>query len=135
MADLDPLPQVDADSEPWWEATRQQQLLVQRCSACGQYQHYPRYLCTRCGSTHLEFVRASGHGRVYSFTVVHRPPSPAFRPPYLVALVRLQEGPILLTNIVECPPDGVRCEMLVEVSWIRLVDGRHLPVFKPTGGE
>jgi len=132
MLEPDALPEINPDTKAWWEATRQRHLLVQRCHTCGRCQHYPRYLCTRCGSTHLEFVPASGHGRVYSFTVVHRPPSPAFKAPYIVALVRLEEGPLLLTNIVDCPPGAVRCEMLVKVSWTKLADGRHLPVFKPT---
>jgi uncharacterized OB-fold protein len=85
----------------------------------------------QCGSTDLEFVDASGQGEVYSHTTVHRSPLPDVEVPYVVALVRLDEGPVLLTNIVDCPPDDVRCDMRVEVSWRALSDGRNLPVFRP----
>jgi uncharacterized OB-fold protein len=130
--ELDLLPEVNSDTEPWWAATRECRLLVQRCRACGRFQHYPRYLCVHCSSTDLEFVDASGSGRVYSFTVVHRAPSTAFKTPYVVALVRLAEGPLLLTNIVGPAPGEVRCDMAVTVAWTPLSDGRNLPVFKPS---
>ena len=123
--------ELDADSEAWWEATRERRLLVQRCERCGQHQHYPRMLCLACGRTDLSFVEASGKGTVYSFTIVHRPPSASFVPPYVIALVRLAESPLLLTRIVDCEPELVACDLPVEVRWQRLEDGRHLPVFTP----
>lgn len=121
----------DSQTQAWWDATRESRLLVQRCRACGHNQHYPRPLCTECGSTNLEDIEASGRGSVYSFTVVHRAPHPAFTPPYVVALVRLEEGPVLLTNIVGCEPDDVGCDMRVAVTWETLPDGRRLPLFTP----
>ena len=121
--------ELDADSDAWWEATRERRLLVQRCERCGHHQHYPRMLCVACGRTDLSFVEASGKGTVYSFTVVDRPPSADFVPPYVIALVRLAEGPVLLTRIVDCEPALVACDLPVEVRWQRLEDGRHLPVF------
>jgi uncharacterized OB-fold protein len=88
-------------------------------------------VCIECGSTDFDFVDASGRGTVYSHTTVHRAPGPGIEVPYVVALVRLAEGPVLLTHIVDCPPDEVRCDMPVEVAWRALSDGRNLPVFKP----
>jgi hypothetical protein len=129
-----PLPLVTPETEPWWEATRAGRLLVQRCEACGHHQHYPRALCTRCHATRLGFVEASGRGTVYSFTVIHRAPAPAFTPPYVVALVRLAEGPVLLTHVVGCPPEAVRCDQPVRLAWEDLPDGRRLPVFTPAAG-
>jgi uncharacterized OB-fold protein len=126
-----PLPPVTPDTAGWWAATRDRRLLVQRCRACGNRQHYPRDLCLRCAGTDLELTPTSGRGSVYSFTVVHRPPHPAFVPPYVVALVRLDDGPQLLTNVVGAEPDEVRCGMAVVVAWEPLDDGRHLPVFTP----
>ena len=81
------LPPITSETAPWWEATREQRLLVQRCEACGHHQHYPRAICTACASTRLDFVEAIGGATVYSHTTVHRAPSPEFTPPYVVALV------------------------------------------------
>jgi hypothetical protein len=128
-----PVAQADAVTAPWWDATRERRLLVQRCRSCGHLQHYPRDICSACGALDPELVDASGHATVYSFTIVNRAPGPAFEPPYVVALVRLEEGPVLLTNIVGCPPEDVRCDMAVTVTWEDLPDGRRLPMFTPMG--
>ena len=129
--EVEHLPETNSDTEPWWAATREERLVLQHCRACAHLQHYPRSLCTRCASTDLDFVDASGRGKVYSHTAVFRAPSAETRVPYVVALVRLDEGPVLLTNVVDCPPDEVRCDMAVEVAWRPLRDGRNLPVFRP----
>jgi uncharacterized OB-fold protein len=125
------LPEINSDTEPWWNATRERRLVLQHCRTSGHLQHYPRSLCVECGSTDLDYVDASGRGTVYSHTTVHRAPVAGLEVPYVVALVRLDEGPVLLTNIVDCPPDDVRCDMSVEVAWRPLADGRNLPVFRP----
>ncbi|WP_329519467.1 Zn-ribbon domain-containing OB-fold protein [Spirillospora sp. NBC_01491] len=114
--------------DEWWAATADRRLTVQRCRACGHAQHYPRELCTGCGGTDLEFTEVSGHGTVDSFTVVHRAPSPAFQAPYVLARVRLAEGPILLTHLTG--PGPWACDEPVRVGWRPLPDGRHLPVFE-----
>lgn len=80
-----------------------------------------------CWSTELEFAEAAGRGTVYSHTTVQRAPSPAFEPPYVIALVRLAEGPVLLTAITG---PAVECDDRVIVDWRPLPDGRHLPVFR-----
>jgi uncharacterized protein len=127
-------PLVDGATQGWWDATRERRLVVQRCEACGHHQHYPRPLCLACSSTEVAFVDAVGTGHVHSFTVVHRAPTDDFTPPYVVALVRLAEGPVLMSNIVGCDPEEVRCEMPVRVDWRALDDGRHLPVFQAVDG-
>jgi len=120
MAGLDPIDQ-------WWEGTREGRLLVQQCTACGHHQHYPRHLCTRCGGTDgLAMVAASGRATVWSFTVVHRAPSDEVQAPYTVALVRLSEGPVMLTWLDF--PDPV-CDEPVEVSWGPMEGTRQRPVF------
>lgn len=135
MSEPRPVAAADAVTQPWWDATAEGRFVVQRCAACGRHQHYPRALCTSCGSTQgLGFVEAAGRGAVYSHTTVRRAPHPAFEPPYVVALVRLEEGPVLLTNIVGCAPEEVRCEMPVRVIWEDLPDGRKLPLFEPVEG-
>ncbi len=86
-----PLPVVDEESRPYWEAARAHRLALQRCSACGRHVFYARALCPHCHREALEWVPAAGTGVVYSFTVVHRPASEAFadRVPYVVALIDL----------------------------------------------
>ena len=132
--ELPELPPVDGVTQPWWDATRERRLLVQRCQGCEHLQHYPRALCTSCGGTSLGWVDAAGRGTIDSFTVVHRG-LPGFEAPYVVARVRLAEGVLLLTNIVDLD-DGtrasLRCDQPVTLTWRALADGRHLPVFAPS---
>lgn len=130
-----PLPAVNSDTEGWWEGTRHGRLLLQRCRRCGQFQHYPRPFCLLCHGVDLDFEDSSGRGVIHSFSVVHRSPDPdLFETPYVVALVRMEEGPIMFTSIVDYQPDDLRCDQSVEVTWRPLSDGRQLPVFKPTKG-
>ncbi|WP_433413049.1 Zn-ribbon domain-containing OB-fold protein [Microtetraspora malaysiensis] len=119
----------DEVTEGFWAATRERRLVIQSCRACGRRQHYPRWLCTACGGAELEFLPVSGLGVVDSFTVVHRAPAPGLAPPYVVARVRLAEGPVMLTNLVG--DADWACDLPVRVDWRPLPDGRHLPVFRP----
>lgn len=121
-------------SEPFWAATRAKQLLVQRCDDCGIAVWYPRDRCSACLGASLRWTPASGRGVVYTFNVMHGPGNPmmADEAPFVLALVDLDEGYRVATNIVNCDPHDVRCAMPVEVAWdVSLSDGRHLPVFQP----
>ncbi|GIF26092.1 putative OB-fold protein [Actinoplanes tereljensis] len=109
--------------ETWWEATRDQLLLLQFCPACRRYQHYPRFVCTGCGGHDLEFRAAAGTGVIGSFTVVHRAETP-----YILGRVRLTEGPVLLTHLVDLPDP--HCDLPVRLAWRAQPGGRHLPVFR-----
>lgn len=121
-------PLVVAATALWWDATRQRRLVLQHCRLCNRVQHYPRTVCLGCKGTDLDFTPASGRGMVHSYSVVHRSPDPEdYPPPYTVALVRLEEGPILFTRLVHI--EDPRCEMPVTVDWWPLDDGRNLPVF------
>jgi hypothetical protein len=123
-------------SEPFWEATRSKQLLVQRCEECGAAVWYPRERCSSCLGDQLRWTESTGDGTVYTFNVMRRPGNPmmADEVPYVLALVDLDEGYRVATNIVGCEPHEVRCGMRVEVTWdVALSDGRHLPVFRPSG--
>ncbi|MGH2828865.1 MAG: Zn-ribbon domain-containing OB-fold protein [Steroidobacteraceae bacterium] len=135
MSEPRPVAPPDSQTQAFWDATREGRLTIQRCAACSHAQHYPRMICTACGSTDLRQDDASGRGTIYSYTVVHRAPNPAFTPPYVVALVRLEEGPLLLSNIAG-DPDAARCDVPVSLVWEDLSDGRRLPLFRPAqGGE
>lgn len=129
MNESRPIAPPDHCTQEWWDATREGRFLVQRCAECGHRQHYPRNICTACGGARLTYDQATGRGTVYSHTTVRRAPHPAFDAPYVVALVRLDEGPLVLTNIV----GEARCDMPVRLVWEDLPDGRKLPLF--TGDE
>ncbi len=126
-----PLPQPTPLSRPHWEGCRQGVLRVQRCSACGAYVFIPQPVCTSCQSRALEWVESSGRGTVYSYTTVHRPPRPQFETPYVVAIVELEEGCHMLTNVVDCPPGEVGVGMPVEVTFRAITDEITLPFFRP----
>jgi uncharacterized OB-fold protein len=123
-------PMVTETTSPWWEATRERRLLVQCCSRCGERQHYPRPFCLACGGEALGWIEASGEAVVWSKTVVHRPARPGLAVPYVVALVRLAEGPVLLSRVVGPGALEVRCDEPVELDFEPLADGRALPVFR-----
>lgn len=129
-----PVPEPSPLSEPYWQAARRHELLIQSCRRCGTHIFYPRYNCTDCGSRDLEWVRPSGRGTVYSFTVARRPTHPglADRVPYVIAIVELEEGPRMTTNIVDCDPDRVAIGMPVEVTFEDSGE-ISLPMFRPTG--
>jgi uncharacterized OB-fold protein len=131
-----PLPTPDRDSEFFWESARRQELVLQQCADCQKFRFYPRSVCPHCLSDRFEWRRASGHGVVYSFTVIHRPPTPAFREqvPYVLALIDLAEGVRMMSNIVGCDPQEVAMGMPVEVTFEELTAEITLPVFKPTTG-
>lgn len=130
-------PQPSSTTEGWWNATQGQRLVVQRCEACGHHQHHPRSVCTSCGATDaLGFADAAGTGIVLSHTVIHRAPDPRLGDePYLLALVRLDEGPTLVTHVWDADldlhdRDLDLCDRRVQVSWLPIEgDPRHLPVF------
>ena len=128
-----PLPVPDAATAPYWEAARAHRLVMPKCLACGAFHFYPRTLCPHCSSARLEWTTCSGRAEVYSFTVVHRAPSPAFAAdvPYVVATVKLAEGPHLMTRIAGCAPDVVRIGMAVRVSFVEASAEITLPVFVP----
>jgi uncharacterized protein len=126
-----PLPRPTSLSRPHWDGCKQGVLRVQRCQDCGGFVFIPQPLCTHCQSEALEWVASSGRGAVYSHTVVHRPPRPAFDVPYVVAIVELEEGWHMLTNLVDVAPEDVRVGLPVEVAFRRMSDEITLPCFRP----
>ena len=134
-------PPVGAESGPFWDATREGRLLVQWCTGCERAVFYPRTFCPHCGegAGALEWRPARGRGSVYAAAVETRPEAAgaAFSggEPYCVALVDLDEGVRMMTNIVGCPPAEVHGGMEVEVTWEPLADGRQLPLFRPVRGS
>jgi uncharacterized protein len=119
---------ADPSTEPFWQSCIEHRLLVQRCGSCGTHQFYPRPFCLSCEAATLDWVEASGNGTIYSLTTVRIPVVDELKPPYFLALVDLDEGPRLLTNI-----EGERAKIgdRVTLAW-RERDGLPpLPVFRP----
>jgi hypothetical protein len=129
-----PIPVVDGDSAPFWNGCREGKLLIQRCLTCGNHLFYPRVVCPHCMSDRIEWTESSGRGKVYSFTVARVPAGEAFAEdvPYVVALVELEEGVRMMTNLTGVSPDDVRCDMPVEVVFEER-DGFAFPKFTPRG--
>lgn len=122
---------ITEDAVPFWEGCEAHELRVQRCASCGTWQFYPRYLCSTCGSLDVVFQLASGRATLWSYSVVERAIGEfADRVPYVVALARLAEGPVLMTNIVGCDPGSLTLDMPLMVRFERRL-GRTVPVFAP----
>ena len=129
-----PLPIIDPDTAPYWKAAKNHKLLLKRCSACGKAHFYPRELCPHCHADTVDWIEARGTGSIYSFTVARRPAGPAFKPdaPYVVAIIELDEGARMMTNIVGCPPDSVKIGQRVSVVFEDVTDEISLPKFTVT---
>jgi len=127
------LPVPTPETAFWWESCRQGRLLIQRCEGCGAHQFYPRANCSSCLGSDLEWCEAAGVGTVATFTVCRVPVAEAWADdlPYVVALVRLDEGPTLMTNIVACDPEAVRTGMPVEVVFETRTAHIAVPQFRP----
>ncbi len=128
-----PLPVIDGESRPFWEGARAKQLRIMRCRECRRYFFYPRELCPHCHSTAVEWVTASGRGTIYTFTIARRPAGPAFKGdvPYVVALVELEEGPRLMTNIIGIAPESVHIGQKVKAVFEDATDEVTLVKFAP----
>lgn len=133
-----PLPYITEDSRPFWEAARHHQLVLPLCGDCGKHHYYPRLACPHCGSRDISFTPVSGRGVVYAFSIQYRPQGPGWagETPYVTALIDLEEGPRMLSNLIEVEPapGAVRCGMRVEVAFDDVTPEITLPKFKPVEG-
>ncbi len=130
-----PVPGITGETKPFWDAARRGEFLIQRCDACQQYQWYPRGFCSNCWSLDIRYVRASGKGTVWTYTVTYQNRAAGFNEevPYVLALVELEEGVKVFTNIIECNPRDVQIGMPVEVTFVPATPQVHVPMFKPVG--
>ena len=128
-----PVPSPAPESVPYWEAAKQHRLELPRWNSCRRFWFPPSQSCPHCLAADFSFAPVSGRGKVFSFVTYHRVYHPAFEQevPYVVALVELEEGPRLLTNIVGIGVDKVACEMPVKVVFDDMADGVSVPKFTP----
>jgi uncharacterized protein len=128
-----PRPTVNPWAQPFWDGTREGRLMIQYCEDCDSRIFYPRVACPGCGSERLGWLQASGRGTVYSFTVVKNNAPSAFAGdvPYVVAVIRLEEGVQMLSNLVDWSEETLCCDMPVEVIFEPLDEEFVLPKFRP----
>jgi uncharacterized OB-fold protein len=126
-----PLPEITAESKPFWDACARHQLLVQTCRECGAVQYYPRGVCAACWSPDLEWTPSAGRGRVFTFTVTHRTQARGFRDelPYVLAWITLDEGVQVMSNIVGVDPATIKIGMPVHVTFDDVKEGLSIPKF------
>jgi uncharacterized protein len=136
MADK-PVPRPTPETRPYWDGARAGELRIQRCTACREHYFYPRPFCPRCGSSEVEWVTASGRASLHSYVINYRP-APGFEDdaPYAIAVVALEEGPRMMTNIVgiENTPENLVLDMPLEVTFQGRGD-QCVPVFRPAAPE
>jgi uncharacterized protein len=129
-----PLPAITPETRHFWEGTRAGELRLQKCAACNHVYFPPRPFCPQCGSPQVNVFRASGRATLHSYVIHHRP-VPGFIPPYSIAVVRLDEGPRMMTNIVGVPqtPEALCLDMPLEVVFEKVNHEISLPLFRPAG--
>jgi uncharacterized protein len=124
-----PLPHPSELSGPHWQGARDHRLMVQHCGACAAYVFPPSPVCTHCFSTDLAWEQSSGRGRIYSYTIIHRAPAPSFEVPYCAAIITLEEGWNMISNIVGSPMEVIMVGLPVRVAFMVIGDVT-LPIFR-----
>jgi uncharacterized OB-fold protein/acyl dehydratase len=126
-----PKPPRNQDNAFFWEGVDRGELLIQRCVSCRRLRHPPRPMCPNCQSLEWDSVTSSGKGEVYSFVIPHYPQVPMFEYPYVVAVIALEEGTRLISNVIDIDPGDVAIGMPVEVRFVAVDDELTLPLFAP----
>ena len=138
-----PIPRPAPESKPYWEAAAGHRFEIPRCNACARFYFPPARSCPHCLSADVGFAPASGRGKVFSFVVFDRVYHPGFEheTPYAVALIELEEGPRLISNVIGVDPEKLRCDSPVAVVFEDVAEGVAVPKFRPaepreaTGGR
>jgi uncharacterized protein len=133
MAYNKPLPKLNSDAKPFWDGCKNHELRFQQCQACGHVRWPSSIICPKCNKRETRWVIAGGHGTIYTYAVYHIAYHPGFSDdiPYVVAIVELDEGPHLLTNIINCNHQEIRCGMDVIVVWDDVTPETTVPKFRP----
>ena len=128
---LRPRPSINRDNRFWFDGAAEGKLLIQRCRECGTLRHPPGPICAACHSFHWDTLEASGRGSIYSYVINHHPPFPAFDYPLPVALIELEEGTRLVSNLTGFELDSIGVGDPVEVEFVAYDDELTLPAFHP----
>ena len=126
-----PAPLINAETKPFWDATLEGKLMLPKCTACGTVIWYPRLFCPECSGFTIDWIEATGRGTIYSYTINRRGQGEYRDQTFVLAYVELDEGPRMLTNIVDCDPESVSIGQKVEVVFHDTGHGAALPRFTP----
>ena len=127
-----PLPVADGDSAEFWQGLNEGVFLLQHCGDCGDIQYYQQAMCRKCLSENISRKPSSGKGIIYTYSVVHRAPGPAFKEdvPYAVLMVELDEGPRMISRLIESDLSKIDFDMRVEWVGVEVAEGVTLPYFR-----
>ena len=127
-----PQPVMEGLAKEFYDWCARGELRFQRCTRCATFRHIPRELCAECGSFDWEWARSGGRGKVFTYTLVARALHPAFlnATPYAAAVIELEEGVRILSNVVDCAPDALKIGMPVRVDFEKQTDQITVPVFR-----
>ena len=128
-------PSISPDTEFFWNGLREHKLLIQRCVSCGALRDPPRPMCPHCHSLEWDTIEASGLGTVHSFVMPQHPQFPFMDYPYIVALIDLNEGVRLVSNLIGIASEDAQIDMPVEVCFTEFDDGFVLHQFRPEEGR
>jgi len=124
------LPAITPLTRPFWDAASQGRLMLPRCNACQRHFFRPEVACTHCFATDWQWVDASGRGSLYSYSVLHKAPAPGFQVPLVLAVVELDEGPCMFSNLVGVEMGDIRIDMPLQVAFEQVGAGIFLPRFR-----
>ena len=129
-----PLPLLTKLNAPFWEGTKQGELRLQKCNDCGHFWFPPSAHCQRCISRNYEWATVSGRGKVWSWIVMHQRYFKEFEDdlPYVVAFIELEEGPMMMSTLVEVDRDDISCDMPVTAVFEDATEEMAVPKFRPT---
>ena len=127
-----PLPELQGNSKEFYEWCRRGDLRFQRCSDCQAWRHVPREMCAKCGSDEWKWVKSSGKGTVFTWTIAERAMHPAFvdAVPYAPVIIEMDEGVRLVSELIDCEPADLEVGMRVEVAFAKVSDEVTLPKFR-----
>jgi uncharacterized OB-fold protein len=127
------LPTPEPETQPFWDAARDGTVLIKHCRACGRHHFYPRPFCPFCWSGEVDWTPARGRASLYTWSVVHHNDLPPFRDrvPYVAAVVELEEGPRMMTTVVDCDPADLRIGMPLEAVPFPVSDEITAVAFRP----
>ena len=132
-----PLPIINEDNAPYWDYCQKHELRMQKCTGCGHIRFPVSLVCPKCHSMEADWVELSGRGKVYSYVIYHLAYHPSYKDdiPYAVAIIQLDEGPRMESNITDCKLEDIKIDMPVEVYFDDVTENISLPKFKPTAQQ
>ena len=130
------LPEPTPETRHFWDGCKEGELRLQRCAECNHTYFPPRPFCPKCISADVKVYKASGKATLYSYIINHRPRPDMGTEPHSIAVVELEEGPRMMTNIVDCPqtPQALVLDMPLQVTFLKVSDDISLPLFQPAKG-